>query len=46
MPFVSAYKTILAEQRGDDAWLRVKSPLTALLPEEDLAVRAAYRLIQ
>jgi 4-hydroxy-tetrahydrodipicolinate synthase len=43
MPFVSAYKTILAEQSGDDAWLRVKSPLTRLLPDENEAVRQAYR---
>jgi 4-hydroxy-tetrahydrodipicolinate synthase len=45
MPFVSAYKTILAEQTGDDAWLRVKAPLTMLSKEENDAVRAAYRLI-
>jgi 4-hydroxy-tetrahydrodipicolinate synthase len=45
MPFVSAYKTILAEQLQDDAWLRVKSPLTLLSRDEDAAIRAAYRLI-
>jgi 4-hydroxy-tetrahydrodipicolinate synthase len=43
MPFVSAYKAILAEQLADDAWLRVKAPLTALLAEEEAAVRSGYR---
>lgn len=43
MPFVSAYKTILAEQLGDDAWLRVKAPLTLLQPDENATVRTGYR---
>ncbi len=43
MPFVSAYKTILAEQTGDGAWLRVKAPLTLLSHDENDAVRAADR---
>jgi 4-hydroxy-tetrahydrodipicolinate synthase len=45
MPFVSAYKTILAQQTGDDAWLRVKAPLTALSQDENAAVRLAYQAI-
>lgn len=45
MPFVSAYKTALAEQTGDDAWLNVRAPLSPLEPEEAQAVRAAYRAL-
>ena len=43
MPFVSAYKVMLAEQQGDDAWLPVRTPLTALTAEQELAVRAGYK---
>lgn len=43
MPFVSAYKVMLAEQTGDDAWLRVRFPLTALTPGQEQAVREGYR---
>lgn len=43
MPFVSAYKVMLAEQTGDDAWLRVRSPLTQLTASQSQAVREGYR---
>ncbi len=42
MPFVSAYKVMLAQQTGDDAWLRVRAPLTTLTPAQEQAVRAGY----
>lgn len=45
MNFVSVYKTMLAEQTGDDAWLNVRLPLMPLDNEQALAVRAAYRAI-
>jgi 4-hydroxy-tetrahydrodipicolinate synthase len=45
MPFVSAYKTGLAEQTGDDAWLNVCAPLTPLDNTEAQAVREAYRAL-
>ncbi len=43
MPFVSVYKTMLAAQSGDDAWLRVRAPLSPLEPAEEQAVRQACR---
>ncbi|MBS7806430.1 dihydrodipicolinate synthase family protein [Variovorax sp. PCZ-1] len=43
MPFVSAYKAMLAELTGDDAWLRVRTPLTALSAQQENAVRQGYR---
>jgi 4-hydroxy-tetrahydrodipicolinate synthase len=43
MPFVSAYKAMLAEQTGDGAWLRVRAPLTELSSEELSAVQQAAR---
>ena len=45
MNFVSVYKTMLAEQTGDDAWLNVRLPLMPLDNADALAVRAAYRAI-
>ncbi|PZP91704.1 MAG: hypothetical protein DI587_34170 [Variovorax paradoxus] len=45
MPFVSAYKTALAEQLGDDDWLHVRAPLSPLDAAEAQAVRAAYRAL-
>ena len=45
MNFVSVYKTMLAEQTGDDAWLNVRLPLMPLDNAEALAVREAYRAI-
>ncbi len=45
MPFVSAYKTALAEQLGDDGWLHVRAPLSPLDNTEALAVRTAYRAL-
>ena len=43
--FVNVYKTMLAEQTGDDTWSNVRSPLCPLEQEEDRAVRAGYRAI-
>jgi 4-hydroxy-tetrahydrodipicolinate synthase len=43
MPFVSAYKVMLAESTGDDAWLRVRSPLTPLTTAQEQAIRDGYR---
>ncbi|WP_326535736.1 dihydrodipicolinate synthase family protein [Pseudorhodoferax sp.] len=45
MPFVSAYKTALAEQLGDDGWLHVRAPLAPLDNTEAQAIRAAYRAL-
>jgi 4-hydroxy-tetrahydrodipicolinate synthase len=45
MPFVSAYKTALAEQLGDDGWLHVRAPLSPLDNTEAQAVRTAYRAL-
>ena len=45
MNFVSVYKTMLAEQTGDDTWLNVRLPLMPLDNEQALAVRTAYRAI-
>ena len=46
MPFVSAYKVMLAELTGDNAWLRVRSPLTPLTASQEQAVREGYRKTQ
>ncbi len=46
MPFVSVYKVMLAELTGDDAWLRVRSPLTPLTTSQEQAVREGYRKTQ
>ena len=43
MPFVSAYKVMLAEQTRDDAWLAVRAPLTPLSAAQEQAVRSGYR---
>ncbi len=45
LPFVAVYKTLLAEQTGDDAWLNVRAPLSPLDNTEAQAVRKAYRAI-
>ncbi len=45
MNFVSVYKTMLAEQTGDDAWLNVRLPLMPLDKADASAVREAYRAI-
>lgn len=45
MNFVAVYKTMLAEQTGDDAWLRVRLPLVPLSAEEAQEVRSGYRAI-
>lgn len=45
MPFVSVYKTMLAEQTGDDAWLNVRAPLNPLDNTEAQTVRKGYRAI-
>ena len=43
MPFVSAYKMMLAEKTGDDGWLHVRAPLTCLTTAQEQAVRSGYR---
>ena len=43
MPFVSAYKVMLAEQTRDDAWLAVRAPLTPLTAQQEKAVRLGYQ---
>lgn len=45
MPFVNVYKTMLAEQTGDDAWLNVRAPLCPLGADEEQTVRKGYRAI-
>ena len=45
MPFLCVYKTMLAEQTGDDAWLHVRAPLCPLDNTEAQTVRAGYRAI-
>lgn len=45
LPFVSVYKTVLAEQTGDDAWLNVCAPLDPLDNTEARAVREGYRAL-
>jgi 4-hydroxy-tetrahydrodipicolinate synthase len=45
LPFVSVYKTMLAEQTGDDAWLNVRAPLCPLDNTEAQSVRKGYRAI-
>lgn len=43
LPFVAVYKTMLAEQTGDDTWLNVRAPLNPLDNTEAQAVRKGYR---
>ena len=43
LPFVAVYKTMLAEQTGDDTWLNVRAPLSPLDNTEAQAVRKGYR---
>lgn len=45
MNFVSVYKTMLAQQTGDDAWLAVRAPLSPLDNTESESVRQGYRAI-
>lgn len=45
LPFVSVYKTLLAEQSGQDGWLRVCPPLSPLEPAEEQAVRLGWRAL-
>jgi 4-hydroxy-tetrahydrodipicolinate synthase len=45
LPFVPVYKVMLAEQSGNDRWLRARAPLGLLEPREAQAVRQAYRAI-
>ena len=45
MPFVCVYKTMLAEQTGDDAWLNVRAPLALLEDTQARSVRTGYRAI-
>lgn len=41
--FISTFKTVLAEQKNDAAWLRVRAPLSALDDAAAEKVLAAYR---
>jgi 4-hydroxy-tetrahydrodipicolinate synthase len=45
LPFVPVFKALLAEQCGNNNWLAVRAPLCMLEPEEERAVRQAYRAI-
>ncbi|MEO8656608.1 MAG: dihydrodipicolinate synthase family protein, partial [Ramlibacter sp.] len=45
LQFVNVYKTMLAEQTGDDAWLNVRAPLCLLEKSEEQTIRAGYRAI-
>lgn len=45
LPFLAVYKTLLAEQTGDDFWLSVRAPLSRLHPDEDQAIRQGYRAL-
>ena len=45
MPFVGVYKTMLAEQTGDDRWLAMRAPLCPLDNTEAQTVRQGYRAI-
>ena len=45
MPFVGVYKTMLAEQTGDDRWLAMRAPLSPLDNTEAQTVRQGYRAI-
>jgi 4-hydroxy-tetrahydrodipicolinate synthase len=45
MPFVGVYKTMLAEQTGDDRWLAMRAPLSPLDNTEAQSVRQGYRAI-
>ena len=45
MQFVNVYKTMLAEQTGNDDWHNVRAPLCKLEKDEEQAVRAGYRAI-
>ena len=45
LPFVCVYKTMLAEQTGDDAWLHVRPTLAPLGAAVADAVRQAYRAL-
>lgn len=45
MPFVGAYKAMLAEQSGDELWLNMRAPLSPLDNTEAQAVRAGYRAL-
>jgi 4-hydroxy-tetrahydrodipicolinate synthase len=45
MPFVGAYKAMLAQQSGDDFWLNMRAPLSPLDNTEAKAVRDGYRAL-
>jgi 4-hydroxy-tetrahydrodipicolinate synthase len=45
LPFVAVYKTLMAEQAGLDGWLHLRAPLSPLEPDEEQAVRQAYRAL-
>ncbi|MBT0568937.1 dihydrodipicolinate synthase family protein [Curvibacter sp. CHRR-16] len=43
--FIAAYKGMLAEQTGDDAWLRVRTPLSAMESTDLQTLRSRYRAL-
>ena len=43
LPFLGVYKTMLAEQTGDDFWLTMRAPLWRLNEDEEQAIRQGYR---
>jgi 4-hydroxy-tetrahydrodipicolinate synthase len=45
LPFVGVYKTMLAEQTGDDFWLTMRAPLYRLDEDEEQAIRQGYRAL-
>lgn len=45
LPFLGVYKTMLAEQTGDDFWLTMRAPLCRLDRDEEQAIRQGYRAL-
>jgi len=45
LPFLGVYKTMLAEQTGDDFWLTMRAPLCRLNEDEEQAIRLGYRAL-
>ena len=45
LPFLGVYKTMLAEQTGDDFWLTMRSPLCRLDEDEEQAIRQGYQAL-
>ena len=45
LPFLGVYKTMLAEQTGDEFWLTMRAPLCRLDEDEEQAIRQGYRAL-